>query len=307
MMLSRIAESLFWIGRYVERASDQARVLEVHLDLGSTATGPHGMNFGSSLCRAMGAQPLDCLTFEDVWETLGLNPKSPLSIVTTFANCRESARRCREILSTSTWEAINRSWRVIQFGGLDHLRPAEACREVRDFTSMIVGTLSDTMTRDQAWYFLAAGRYIERTDMTSRILYATVVAPPRPATHNVVLRACGAQQAFVVTRGREDTLAAAVDFLMRDRLFPRSVVHCLGRAQESLAALDPTVLRSGFEDDAQRLLGRACANVEYDAEHDVMATLGATTTRLTDVCKQATQALTTRYFEGALAPEWKER
>lgn len=307
MMLSRIAESLFWIGRYVERASDQARVLEVHLDLGAAATGPKGLNFGASLCQAMGADSEECQSFEDVWYTLGLNPDSPLSIVTTFANCRESARRCREILSTSTWEAINRSWRTIQFGGLSQMRPSEACREVRDFSSMIVGTLSDTMTRDQAWYFLAAGRYIERVDMTSRILYATVVAPGRAATHHVVLRACGAQQAYVVTRGREDSLAAAVDFLMRDRLFPRSVVHCLTRAQESLAALDPTVLRTGFEDDAQRLLGRSCANVEYDTDRDVLATLGTSTSRLLDVCKQATQALTTRYFEGALVPQWNER
>lgn len=307
MMLSRIAESLFWIGRYVERASDQARVLEVHLDVGAAATGPKGMNFGSALSRAMGATAKDCASFDDVWAVLGLNPESELSIVTTFANCRESARRCREILSPSTWEAINRSWRTIQFGGLDEMRPAEACREVRDFSAMIVGTLSDTMTRDQAWYFLAAGRYIERVDMTSRILYATVVAPERPATHHVVLRACGAQQAFVVTRGREDSLPAAVDFLLRDRLFPRSAVHCLTRAQDSLAALDPTVLRTGFEDDAQRLLGRSCANVEYDAEPDPIATLGGTTSRLLEVCKQATQALTTRYFEGALVPQWNER
>ncbi|MFT8395681.1 alpha-E domain-containing protein [Propionibacterium sp.] len=307
MMLSRIAESLFWIGRYVERASDQARVLEVHLDLGAGAGGATGLNFGATLCKAMGAPPDACETYQKVWDTLGLNPDSALSIVSTFANCRESARRCREILSTSTWEAINRAWRTIQFGNLDQMRPPEACRVVRDFSSMIVGTLSDTMPRDQAWYFLAAGRFIERVDMTSRILYATVVAPARPATHHVLLRACGAQQAYVVSRGQEDSLSAAVDFLMRDRLFPRSVVHSLTSAQDSLAALDPTVLRTGFEDDAQRLLGRACATVEYSASQDPMADLGGRTARLLDVCRQATQALTTRYFEGALVPQWNER
>lgn len=306
-MLSRIAESLFWIGRYVERASGVARVLEVNLDLGGDRASGGAHPFGIELCRALGAGLSADPSPEEVWSVLGLDPASSLSMVASLTNCRESARRAREVLSVSTWEVINRSYHRVGSGRLAALRPALACRDVHDFCAMIIGTLDETMTRDQAWHFLVAGRNIERVDMTARILSATTAVPLRATSHQLLLRACSAQQAFVTTRGRDDTVAAATDFLLRDRLFPRSVVHCLTEARDELAALDPNPLRTGFEDGAQRLLGRASATVEYLEPGDAMADLAGVTSRLQDVCRRATQALTSRYFEGALISQWRER
>lgn len=306
-MLSRIAESMFWIGRYVERASDVARVLEVNLDLGSDRSSAGAHPFGVELCHALGAGLSSTPTPDEVWSVLGMDPNSPLSMVSSLTLCRESARRAREVLSVPTWEVINRSYHRVTSGRLATIRPALACRDVHDFCAMIIGTLDETMTRDQAWHFLIAGRSIERIDMTARILSATTAVPSRATSHQLLLRACSAQQAFVTTRGRDDSLAAATDFLLRDRLFPRSVVHCLGEAREALAALDPNPRRTGFEDDAQRLLGRASSNIEYLEPTEAVADLAGVTHRLRDVCRRATHALNTRYFEGALVSQWRER
>lgn len=303
-MLSRIAESLFWIGRYIERADDQARVLTVNLELSTEAD---SSSFGVELCRAMGAPLSPDAGARDAWSRLGIDPDSPQSMVTALSNCRESARRAREILSTSSWEAINRAYRKVASGRLQLMRPPLACREVHDHCSMIVGDLVGTMPRDEAWHFLMAGRYIERLDMTARIIYATVVAPSLPAHRHLLLQACGAQQSFVMSRGQEDTLTASVDFLLRDRLCPRSIIFCLDAARDCLSALDPTTLRSGFEDEAQRLLGQMSARIEYMQPNEALEQLGELTQLTQETGASATQALSQRYFEGALSSTWHEK
>lgn len=172
---------------------------------------------------------------------------------------------------------------------------------------MIIGTLHATMPRDQAWHFLMLGRYIERIDMMSRIIYSTVVAPTIPTHRHLVLQSCGAQQSFVRTRGREDSLIAAVDFLLRDRLTPRSIYFCLTGALDSLQALDPEPLRSGFDGDTQRILGSLRAKIEYMQTNESLENLGELMQQVQESGAQATQALTARYFEGALPAEWHER
>ncbi|WP_027019064.1 alpha-E domain-containing protein [Corynebacterium sputi] len=303
-MLSRIGESLFWIGRYIERADDQARVLSVYLEHNTETDSD---TFGVDLCRSMGASVSTDAGPEEAWALLGTEADSNQSMVTALGNCRDSARRAREILSMSTWEAINRAYRMTSSGRLTLLRPSLACREVQDRCAMIIGTLHATMPRDQAWHFLMLGRYIERIDMMSRIIYSTVVAPTIPTHRHLVLQSCGAQQSFVRTRGREDSLVAAVDFLLRDRLTPRSIYFCLTGALDSLQALDPEPLRSGFDGDTQRILGSLRAKIEYMQTNESLENLGELMQQVQESGAQATQALTARYFEGALPAEWHER
>lgn len=303
-MLSRIAESMFWIGRYVERADDQARVLTVNLELGTEAD---AVSFSTELCRAMG-NPVDPSSgSRDAWAVLGIDETSPYSMVTALSNCRGSARRAREILSMSTWEAINRSYRKATSGRLSLVRPPLACREVKDSCSMIIGTLAATMPRDQAWHFLQLGRLIERMDMTSRVLHSTVVAPPFPAHHHLLLKACGARQSFVMTRGREDTLSAAVDFILRDPLSPRSVYYCLS---ESLACLDGLAVdrhSRAFEDEAIRQLGQLRARIHYAPLNESLDSLDQITVEIQQTGVRATEALTKNYFEATLSSQWHER
>lgn len=303
-MLSRIAESMFWIGRYVERADDQARVLTVNLELGTEAD---VVSFSTELCRAMGNPVEPGSVTKDAWVMLGIDESSPYSMVTALSNCRGSARRAREILSMSTWEAINRSYRNAASGRLALIRPPLACREVRDSCSMIIGTLAATMTRDQAWHFLQLGRLIERMDMTARVLYATVVAPPFPAHHHLLLQACGAQQSFVMLRGREDTLPAAVDFILRDSLSPRSIYYCLTEALACLDSLGVDKQLRSFEDESIRQLGRLRARIQYAPIDESLDLLDQITFEIQQTGVRATEALTASYFKATLSSQWHER
>ena len=95
------------------------------------------------------------------------------------------------------------------------------------------------MSHDEAWRFLVLGRSLERVDMTARLLLARMPATPYEVGWPMLLRSCGAYESFIRTRTWTGDPQQVVEFLLMDRLFPRSVVHALATAEEALAALDP--------------------------------------------------------------------
>ena len=119
------------------------------------------------------------------------------------------------------------------------------------------------------------------------------------------LRACGAYEAFLRTYKGLETERGAAEFLLLDRLFPRSVVFALNRAEQCLDNLEATGQRAGFQNEAQRLLGRTRAELEYRSLSDVVADLPAEMERLQRTCALATEAVTRRYFAGAEALSWQ--
>ena len=172
-MLSRIAESLFWIGRYVERAEDTARILDVQTQLILEDPGVDedvdlpqpALDHGGRVRRGRA----DRHRRGDAGARLRHRPP-PASIAATLAAARESARRARETLSTSMWEAMNTTYRAIPSGHFRSMRPPVAFRWVRDRAAQINGIAEATMTRDEGYQFLVLGRSIERADMTSRLV-----------------------------------------------------------------------------------------------------------------------------------------
>ena len=171
-MLSRIAESMFWIGRYVERAEDTARILDVQTQLILEDPGVDEETTCRSLRSIMG---VDCdkdaqIDTAEVMRVLAYDTSSTASIAATMAAARESARRARKTLSTSMWEAMNTTYRAIGSGHFRSMRPPVAFRWVRDRAAQINGIAEATMTRDEGYQFLVLGRSIERADMTSRLV-----------------------------------------------------------------------------------------------------------------------------------------
>ncbi|AXE38475.1 alpha-E domain-containing protein [Acidipropionibacterium virtanenii] len=299
-MLSRLAESMFWIGRYLERAEDVARLLRVHLEATADETGGRGAD-SAALLASIGAPPET--GHPDAWRMLGHDAASPVSIVSALTNCRAAARRAREVLSLETWEEINRAWRAVAQGQLRSTYQQLALRTVLDHCYAVTGIVDSTMSHDEGWDFHCLGRMIERIDVTSRMVS---VAPVDDGEVQIItLRACGADHAFLISRGGDRSRGAAVDFLLRDRLCPRSVVHCLAEAEDCLARLD-TGRRTGFQSDAQRLLGRARAEFEYRSDQALLEGLGEQMSRLSQTCHRATDALSAHYFQGADVAYWHE-
>jgi uncharacterized alpha-E superfamily protein len=305
-VLSRIAESLFWIGRYLERAEDTTRIVEVHLALLLDDPSVDQDEAAHNLLAVMGAPATPQAETAEVLRSLCYDPVSPCSVAAALGGAREAARRARETVSTEMWEAINTTWNSVRGGRLQRMRPASAFRHVRERCAVITGTADQTMSHDEGWHFLMLGRSLERVDMTARLIsIAHVTSSGAQSAWNNVLRGCGAHHAFVRTYGGVTTDKDAAEFLLLDRLFPRSVVHNLAAAEAALADLDfAGGRRVGFDDEARRLLGTARAALEYRPPGRILEDLPQRMTDLQRTCNQVSRTVTDRYFSGATAPTW---
>lgn len=306
-MLSRIAESMFWIGRYVERAEDTARILDVQTQLLLEDATIEEQTTCHNLLSIMGVEEPEGTPVDvgRVLDMLAYDPDSPVSVASALSSARESARRARETLSVPMWEAINTTYRAIPSGHFRRLRPPTAFQWVRERAALVNGTADATMTRDEGWHFLMLGRCVERADMTSRLVATAALSSGTGVSWTSTLRACGAYEAFLRTYRGLETERAAAEFLLLDRLFPRSVVFALDRAEQCLDHLDPSGQRAGIQDEARRLLGRMRAELEYRSLNDVVADLPAEMERLQRACALATDAVTRRYFAGAETLSWQ--
>jgi uncharacterized alpha-E superfamily protein len=303
-MLSRIAESLFWIGRYVERADDTARILDVQTQLMLEDPGVAVPATCRAVLSIMGVEPpqgavLDARTLLDL---LAYDRASPESIASCLQAARESARRARETLSEPLWVAINMTYRVVTSGSFRAMSTTRGLRWVRDQAALINGTADTTMSRDEGWQFLMLGRSLERADMTARLLASAALSPGHAWT--TTLRACGAHEAFLRARRGLEAEPEVVEFLLLDRLFPGSVVFSLSRAERCLASLESAAHRTGMENDAQRLLGRTRAELEYRSIDELLADLPAAMDHFQRACTTATDAITRTFFSGSEALAW---
>ena len=305
-MLSRIAESMFWIGRYVERAEDTARILDVQTQLILEDATLDEEATCRALLSIMGIEdePTGRVNLALVHDLLCYDPSSSTSIASALAAAREGARRARETLSVPMWEAINTTYRAIPNGQFQQRRPPGVFQWVRGRAAMINGTADATTVRDEGWHFLMLGRCVERADMTSRMVASAVLAGGSGQPWTSTLRACGAYEAFLRTYRGSETERSAAEFLLLDRLFPRSVVFALQRAEQCLENVESSQ-RAGFQNEAQRLLGRTRAELEYRSLADLMTDLPEEMERLQLACANATEAVTRRYFAGSEALVWQ--
>ena len=303
-MLSRIAQSLFWIGRYLERADDTARILDVQMQVLIEDPGMDERTSCEQLLSVMGVE--DYTGQPNRWMMLDLlahNPDSPVSIAAAIGAARESSRRARETLSTDIWAAINTTWRGLSTARA--MRPPDMFSWVRNRTAMISGIADSTMSRDDGWHFYMLGRSIERVDMTARLLSTAALASGPQVAWPTTLRACGAYESFIrAYRGIEADRQAA-EFLLLDRWFPRSIVSSLAEAERALSKLDSSGQRSGFGDEAQRLLGRARTELEYRPLADIVFDLPVEMERLQRSCAAASDAVSARYFAESEVHTWR--
>ncbi|GMA25516.1 hypothetical protein GCM10025864_32750 [Luteimicrobium album] len=274
-MLSRIAESLFWIGRYVERADDTARMLDVHFQSLSEDPWASEDRALRALLAVMDHPVPDddtLVTRVRVLRTLAHDQGNPSSIAGAVVAARENARRAREILSSELWECLNTTRHQVS-GPLRLARPHDFFAWARERAAVVTGIVDASTSRDETWSFMVLGRSIERADMTARLVQTQAELGEAGPGWHTLLRSTGAYETFLRTfRGLASDDRAA-EFLLLDRLFPRSVVHALDQAEECLRALDPAADRRGVADDARRELARIRADLEYTPLGDTIESL----------------------------------
>jgi uncharacterized alpha-E superfamily protein len=304
-MLSRIAESLFWIGRYVERSDGTARILDVHLQLLLEDPWIDEDTACRSLLSVMGSTltPDTELTRDDVMNILGFDRSHSASIGFAIEAARENARRAREIVSTELWECLNQTnakmpKRVAPDKSHDFFR------WVRERAALAIGIIESATTHDEAWQFFTLGRAIERADMTARLLATRSLTEASGPSWTTILRSCGAYEAYLRTyRGVPSTVNAA-EFLLTDRLFPRSILFAASRAIESLREIDPAAGRAGVSDEAQRLIGQVKSELEYRSVTELLDDLPEHMENVQAVMSAASDAIRLKFFPTSAVPVW---
>ena len=312
-MLSRIAESLFWIGRYVERADDTARILDAFL--ARHPGGPLGRR-GRGLPVAAGHPRLGPAARRPArppatcWSCSGFDADNPSSIAGALSAARENARGARETISSEMWECLNVTWHSLPPAGSPPSTsgPALFLGFVRERAAVLAGLAESTMSRDDGWRFLVLGRSLERVDMTARLLSIQAITPDRRAgSPTSGAPCCG--PAGPTSRSCAPTAARCVpqrvaEFLLLDRLFPRSALHALTEAEECLEALAPATERAGMADPARRPVGQARTRLEYADAATLLDELPPHLRALQRACAAASAAITARYFDQTTPVAW---
>jgi len=309
-LLSRIAETMFWTGRYIERADDTARMVDVyvHRMLEEPRADEHAGC--SALLAVLGMSPPEDarLDIGMALDQLAYDQKSPSAIAGAVLAARSGARSVREVISGEMWECLNVTGLGLpgQRRAAERLGPHVYLRFIRERSALFFGLADSTMSHDDAWRFLVLGRSVERVDMTARMLLARMPAAPYELGWQMLLHACGAYESFIRTRSWSGGSRQVAEFLILDRLFPRSVLHALATAEECLAALDPDPVRAGMGALARRPIGRMRTSLEYADPQLLPGQLDELLSALQQTCLEASEAIAERYFTYAQPVEWEK-
>ncbi len=306
MLLSRIAESLFWIGRYIERSDGTARILDVHLQLLLEDPWIDEETACRSLLAVMGSFPADDeekIAREDVLARLAVDRSNPSSIVYCLGQARENARRAREIVSTELWECLNTT-NARMPRRLTTEKVHEFFQWVRERSALAVGIVDSSTAHDEAWQFFTLGRVIERADMTARLLATRSLTEASGPSWTTILRSCGAYEAYLRTYRGMPSARNAAEFLLLDRLFPRSIIYSISRAEQCISAIDPREDRVGHSNQILRALGRIRNDLEYRPISEILAELPAHMVGVQKVTREASDAIRQRFFPTQASPSW---
>ena len=276
-LLARYAECIFWMARYMERAENLARILDVHETF---ARDTRGMTNWFSIVQ-LNADEKDFFsrhdrpTAEAVVHYYMFDTQHTNSLVSMLRMARENARVLRPWISTEMWTQINVFHnKLVEMNGKDVALPnlSKVCTWIKEECQTHTGITEGTFYRDQGWYFYQLGKYIERADQTTRLLdikYHTLLPSPVAVGSTLdmsqwttVLRSAAGYHAFrrVYPRGMSPTTVAG--FMMFNEGFPRSVVMCVRQIDGLLTRLKSRyTLRGGSEamEKVDELLGALLA------------------------------------------------
>jgi len=249
-MLSRVADAIYWVSRYIERAENVARFVDVNQSMSLGGTSQWAPLIFSSGDEEMFGKLYGDFSHANVLEFLLFNEENPNSILSCLIKARENARTIRDILSVSLWEAINRFYLRMREASRDAAKvranPASFLERVKRGSHEVIGVYEATMSHGEAWHFARMGRLLERADKTSRILdvkyYILLPAASQAGSMfdvvqwSALLESTSALHMYRKRFGRIAPYSVA-EFLMLDPQFPRSIRFCVEQCEISLQGI----------------------------------------------------------------------
>ncbi|WP_008318195.1 alpha-E domain-containing protein [Leptolyngbya sp. PCC 6406] len=276
-MLSRVADSIYWINRYVERAENVARFVDVNLNL--LLDCPPGV---TQQWEPLVVTTGDLEVFrerygeasaENVLQFFTFDREYPNSILSCLQRARESARSVREIISSEMWEQVNdfylKVMEAAKAGSLSNIH--EFYPQVKMASHLFAGVMDATMAHNEGWHFGQLGRLLERADKTARILDVKyyILLPSAKAVGTplddlqwiALLKSASAYEMYRKNQYRI-TPTGVTEFLLLNREFPRSIHFCLLEAERSLHSISGTAAGT-WSTPSDRALGRLRSELEY--------------------------------------------
>jgi uncharacterized alpha-E superfamily protein len=285
-MLSRVADSLYWMSRYVERAENVARFIDVNTWLQLDLPGSYEEQW-FPLVSTTGDEALFSKLYKkptkaEVIRFLIFDTRNPNSVNSAIMAARENARMVRQYITLEMWEQINRFYLMMQSTARAFDRGDEPSQdffgEVTSASHLFLGITDATMSHNEGWHFCRLGRMLERAEKTSRILDAkyflllpsvdAVGTPYDDIMWAAVLRSTSALEMYL-KRFQQIAPTRIIEFLVLDRDFPRAIHYCVNAADESLRAISGS--RPGtFRNAAEQRLGRISAELNYTQVKDII-------------------------------------
>jgi uncharacterized alpha-E superfamily protein len=284
-MLSRVADSIYWLSRYVERAENVARFIDVNLQLMLDAPSGEGQQW-EPLVNTTGDHEAFTkrhgeATQQNVIHFLTFDAENPNSILSCVRAARENARTIREIISSEMWLQLNTFYLKVTAAAENSTamaNPHGFFTEVKNANHLFNGVAAATMTHGEPWHFFQMGRMLERADKTSRILDVKYFILLRSAQDvgtpfddiqwAAVLRSASAFEMYRKRHGRISP-KAVVEFLLLDREFPRAIHFCLLAARDSLHAISGTPAGT-FRHAPEKLLGQLCSDLSFTSVDEII-------------------------------------
>lgn len=286
-MLGRVAESIYWVHRYMERAENIARIVDVNLNIGFDL--PEGIEeqweplVAITGDRAVFKERYGAATKENVIRFLTFDGEYPNSIYSCLRQARENARSVREIISSEMWRSINRTFHEVEDATagkiIDRDNPTEFYRSLKESAHLFAGVTDATYSHGEGWNFGNLGRFLERADQTTRIVdmkyFYLLPSPDHVDTPldliqwTALLKSASAFEMYRKLHGPL-RIKKIVEFLLLDREFPRAVFQCLSIALDSLKNI---LGEAGAEGHAAlREIGRLHSDLRYAEIEEIFNT-----------------------------------
>jgi uncharacterized alpha-E superfamily protein len=288
-MLSRVADSLYWMSRYIERAENNARIAGVNLQLLLDLTNPAEVDpqqqwepiISSLEENELFASLYDSPDSKAVIDFVSLQEKNPNSIHSCLTLARENARTTSEQISSEMWEQINRLYLFIKSDSAKKLAqtsPYEFFKHVITGSHLFQGITDATMTHGEGWDFIRIGKLLERADCTSRILdvkYHILLPSGEKVGGNVdtiqwmsVLRSCSALEAYRKIYVGQVAPWRVAEFIITHFAFPRSIRFSVDGFDAALHHISGSA-ETKYANEAERLSGRLRSDLDYVTIGDI--------------------------------------
>jgi uncharacterized alpha-E superfamily protein len=278
-MLSRVADALFWMGRYLERAEHVARVLDV-----TRAVLVDISEVDPDTAKAQWRGALAALSLPDApTEKLIFDQNESTSLVCNISRARENARQVREVISSEMWDQLNQAYWSIHEAhakGVHESQLSQALGGVIGASFSWDGVADGTTARDSGWLFLKIGKFVERLDGTCRLISVRADGPPKgsPASSESMhwvglLKSLCAMEAYKKVHPQRVERKHVLDFLIFDGTYPRSVRYAALEAADF--AKRCAEIHGARGKNVERAFGKLASHLEYA---DVSEVAGGGTT-----------------------------